>query len=70
MIGQRVNTPHGLGKVVDEDKTAYYPQRSNMKDGQKRWGVRLDKSPFAFNPAYYCDKELESLDNAAEPVVE
>lgn len=57
-IGDKVQTPHGPGKIVDEDKTAYSNGRAAMQDGQRRWGVMVEKPKVAYNPAYFVDSEL------------
>lgn len=48
-IGDKVDTPHGAGVIVDEEvfRTC------------QRWGVKLDANPFSFPVAFYFKNEIQ-----------
>lgn len=52
-IGDRVDTPHGCGEIVDWEI-------------EKRYGVKLDNNPFDFPIAYYFPHELKKAKDVQE----
>ncbi len=49
--GERIETPHGPGEIVDIEKHNKF----------NRYGVKLDVNPFTFPVAYYFEKDLKDL---------
>ena len=54
-IGDRVDTEHGPGEIVDVE---HY---SRINGGINRYGVKLDSSPFFYPVAYYWPAEIRSI---------
>lgn len=59
-IGDRAMTPNGKG-TVDNKEMAEFDKCNNKIRYTGRYGVELDKSPFAFKVAYYYTKELKII---------
>jgi hypothetical protein len=53
-IGDRANTEHGEGVIVDIE---------TISDKYPRFGVKLDNNPFTFPIAYYFISEINKLTN-------
>jgi hypothetical protein len=51
-VGDKVQTPHGAGEIVDIE---HY---NRIDGGTNRYGVKLERSPFFYDVAYYWPKEV------------
>lgn len=51
-IGDRVNTPNGIGAIVSFERYTIY---------EDRVGVELDKNPFKYSPCFYHIKQCKLI---------